>query len=284
MRYSLCLISLLVALIMMVVIAVVGIVQGSNKNVSPNIAQISGLPALFGISIYSFMCHHSLPGMVTPMTTKRHLYKMLFCDYILILLVYLLLAYTAVFRFSSVDLDDIYTLNFFSPMVAPIYLGYYLLLFPVFTLSTNFPIISITLRETVKALFHYFNKGRKFHFIIERIVFPLAVVVPPFAIAFATQNEELLIAITGSIPGVGVQYVIPVFLAYFGRRIVVREIGTYANKHRSLFNNIVFLVFIMVWSLVCIVLVIVYQVLSRIHTGHTNNTPVSNCTNFTSYY
>lgn len=247
----------------MIILAVVQIAIGRNKGVSPSLANAQGLPALFGISVYSFMCHHSLPGMVTPMTTKRHLYKLLMVDFIVILVLYLLLTYTAVFRFAV--LQDLYTLNFFPPnSVTPAVISYFIVLFPVFTLTTNFPIIAVTLRETIKELFHTFRKGKKYHFLIEYLVFPLIAIVPPFAIAFGTQDEELLVAITGSLPGVGVQYIIPVFLAFVARRMAKKELGSYNNKHRSILNNNVFVVLILIWSAICMVLVLAYQILKAV--------------------
>jgi hypothetical protein len=255
-----------VAFVMMVVLAVIGIVRGDHRDETrPVPADISGIPALFGISIYSFMCHHSLPGMITPMSTKRHLFKLLMTDYLGVLLIYLVLAYTAVFWLPTTGIyaiQDLYTINFFGrDSFIPVVISYYLILFPVFTLSTNFPIISVTLRETIKALFHSLRRGKKYHFLIEYIVFPLVAIVPPFALAFATQDEELMVAITGSIPGVGVQYVIPVFLAVMARRTVKKELGAYHNKHKSIFNNIVCVIGVLVWSFVCVVLVVIYQIL-----------------------
>ena len=88
--------------------------------------------------------------------------------------------------------------------------------------------------------------------------------MPPFAIAFGTQNEELLVAITGSLPGVGVQYVIPVFLAFVARRMATKELGSYNNKHRSVVNNIVFSVLILIWAAISVVLVLVYQILKAL--------------------
>ena len=248
----------------MIILVIVQIALGRSRAGSLSLANPQGLPALFGISIYSFMCHHSLPGMVTPMSTKRHLYKLLMADFIVILVLYLLISYTAVFRFGSL-LQDLYTLNFFPPgSYTPAVISYFIVLFPVFTLTTNFPIISVTLRETIKELFRTFRKGKKYHFLIERIVFPLLAIVPPFAIAFGTQNEELLVAITGSLPGVGVQYVIPVFLAFVARRMATKELGSYNNKHRSVVNNIGFSLLILIWAAISVVLVLVYQILKAL--------------------
>ena len=91
---------------------------------------------------------------VTPINRKRHLSKLLLSDYVLILSFYLLLAFTGIFAFE--EINDLYTLNFQPKPGEPWYLAtihYFLSLFPVFTLSTNFPIIAITLRNNLRTLF-----------------------------------------------------------------------------------------------------------------------------------
>ena len=91
---------------------------------------------------------------VTPINRKRHISKLLLSDYFLILMFYLLLAFTGIFAFE--EINDLYTLNFQPKPGEPWYLAiihYFLSLFPVFTLSTNFPIIAITLRNNLKTLF-----------------------------------------------------------------------------------------------------------------------------------
>lgn len=49
----------------------------------PPTFKISGLPNLFGVCVYSFMCHHSLPGLVTPINKKKKLYSLILGDYAL---------------------------------------------------------------------------------------------------------------------------------------------------------------------------------------------------------
>ena len=56
------------------------------------------------------MCHHSLPGLVTPISNKKRLYSLILGDYALILSFYFLLAFTGIFAFR--DINDLYTLNF----------------------------------------------------------------------------------------------------------------------------------------------------------------------------
>ena len=96
----------------MILLAIIHIANGKGKKGNPPIAEISGVPNLFGVSVYSFMCQHSLPSLVTPIKNKRSLAKLLAADYFLILLFYMLLGMTAIYCFPGNDLKDIYTLNF----------------------------------------------------------------------------------------------------------------------------------------------------------------------------
>ncbi len=258
------------AFAMMVGIAVSNLALGPPT--TPSSASLSGFPLLFGVSIYSFMCQHSLPGMVTPMRRKNGIFWKIGVDFALILSFYLLLAFTGAFWLPENKLNDIYTLNFFrrvmpddnSAELLLSVLGYYLALFPVFTLSTNFPIISITLRENLKALFrvllHRWIGDNPYPWPVEHILFPILALFIPIGIAFGTQNVELLVSVTGSFPGVGVQYVIPVTLAFCGKYIITsskRYNMKYENKYKSPFSYIFFLVFVLLWTTVSMVLLIV---------------------------
>lgn len=250
------------AFALMVILAIVDLAQG--KHAHPHAANVKAFPVLFGVTIYAFMCQHSLPGMITPMRTKKGVFPLTAVDFGLILLFYLLISYTGAFRFEQ--LDDLYTLTFFRELrhreIVLRIVGYYLALFPVFTLSTNFPIISITLRENLKDLARVMLKREKpFPFLVDRIVFPLIAITPPIVIAFATENVEVLVSITGSFPGVGVQYIIPATLAFAGRYIIKKRFKEYNNKYRSPFGHYVFFAFVLVWTVISIILIIVEDAL-----------------------
>jgi hypothetical protein len=91
---------------------------------------------------------------VTPISRKKHVNSLLGLNYGIILAFYCLLAFTGIFAFA--EINDLYTLNFQPQPGEPWYMSiihYFLSLFPVFTLSTNFPIIAITLRNNLKTLF-----------------------------------------------------------------------------------------------------------------------------------
>ena len=91
---------------MMIVIAVIEIAQGNKTQ--PKSFDFKQLPDLFGVCIYSFMCQHSLPGMITPMKSKKYVFPMLAADYGLIFIFYSVMCYTAVYQFGG-ELQDIYT-------------------------------------------------------------------------------------------------------------------------------------------------------------------------------
>lgn len=81
-----------------------------QANGQPKAFNLLNLPKLFGICVYSFMCHHSVPSILTPIRNKKKLLMAVSIDYILVLAFYIIIAFTAVFAFD--DINQVYTLNF----------------------------------------------------------------------------------------------------------------------------------------------------------------------------
>ena len=243
--------------------------MGKRADPPPPPARLSGFPVIFGVSVYAFMTQHCLPGMITPMRTKRGITWMVLGNFSFILVFYLLLTYTAVFLFSYDELFGIYSINFFKlfEFSDPVgdrvlsVLGYYIVLYPIFTLTTNFPISSITLRENLKALARIIVRrwlgDKPFPFLVDVLLFPTVAILPPLAIAFATTSIEVLVSITGGFPGIWLQYLIPASMAFAGRYIITRKLKIeYKNKHKSPFGHIFFLIFVAIWTIASMVLVI----------------------------
>lgn len=243
-----------ISFIMMITIASMRLYKGTHA--SPPMGDIDGVPNLFGVCIYSFMCHHSLPSLVAPIKNKGKLNVLLASDYILILGFYALLSFTGSFAFK--ELADLYTLNF-SPnnplsVEAPIWIKYFLALFPVFTISANFPIIAITLRNNLKTLFH--REGVPYSWMVEHVGFPLLTLIPPILGVFFTDDVEFLVGITGSYAGAGIQYVIPAFLVFQARKDLHLALGTLVkNKYKSPFGQKFWVWLVIGWCVTCLIFV-----------------------------
>lgn len=234
---------MLTAFSVMISLAVNQLIEKGPKG-QPDVANIMGLPALLGASVYSFMCHHSLPGLIAPISGNSHIKRYawayfgmicwmyftdlsvvfhLFCisiglesrltylipqgmlslygnekllnilfnilhfrflavDYVLIASFYLLLALTGVFAFPH--LDELYTLVFnprcsassIEDSLLMRIIGYFLALFPVFTLSTSFPIIAITLRNNLQNAIFGSNLA-SYPWAVQHLLFPTLSVV-----------------------------------------------------------------------------------------------------------
>uniref|UniRef100_A0A224YHF5 Amino acid transporter n=1 Tax=Rhipicephalus zambeziensis TaxID=60191 RepID=A0A224YHF5_9ACAR len=281
-----------IAFISMIVLCALALGQGKGQG-HPAMAVPTGLPNLFGVCVYSFMCHHSLPSLVTPWREKRHLFPLLAADYTLILGFYTLLSFTGIFTFP--ELHDMYTLDFqpngdtgnsIIPRI-PV-LQYFLSLFPVFTLSTNFPIIAITLRNNLRSLFlreESSQQGSRSRsstssgsssqsttpppqscnqVLVERFFFPLLALLPPIAVALATESVEFLVGFTGSYAGAFIQYIIPVALVHRARKQVLEALGLgVRNQHASPFRHGAWLIFVLVWAVACVTLVTVNHIIIR---------------------
>lgn len=207
------------------------------------------------------MCHHSLPALVAPITNKTNINRSLSFDYTLIALFYLLLALTGTFAFQH--LDDLYTLDF-SPRgngfcsqtdnTLLLISEYYLAVFPVFTLSTSFPVIAITLKNNLQSLF--LGNDNSYSYFIRKIFLPILAIFPPYAIAMITKNLNILVGLTGSYAGVGIQYLLPTFLVFYARKKTNSVIGLgVKNKFMSPFAGQHWLTFVVIWACVCMILV-----------------------------
>lgn len=239
------------AIVTMIVLSIVWIATHGVHWGDVRWFSVTGAPKMFGVAIYSFMCHHSAPSLVTPIARKDRLKPMLLVDYMAILCVYASMAILAELAYAgarSTSCDDsypcaiqpIYTQNFLDvdsyyglawKSLRPISL--FLNLFPVLTLSTNFPLISVTLRNNLLNILYIFRLGglrerlERYRWWpwVRQPTFSLLAIVPPFLIAYGTRNVSLLVSLTGSYAGLMIMYVIPALLLVFSRRTLRASLG-----------------------------------------------------------
>ncbi|GJP34688.1 hypothetical protein CLOM_g19099 [Closterium sp. NIES-68] len=133
---------------MIIIAAWVAYNEGPRTTGVPNF-RIGALPNLFGGAVYAFMCHHSLPGIITPMREKAFIPRVLLSAFLGVFLLYLLLFLSCGIAFG-VGAEDPITFNF-SPAKFG-WIGDLLFLFPVVTLSSNYPMLTITLRNNLDTL------------------------------------------------------------------------------------------------------------------------------------
>eukprot|EP01102_Stenamoeba_stenopodia_P012111 TRINITY_DN3782_c0_g1_i1.p1 TRINITY_DN3782_c0_g1~~TRINITY_DN3782_c0_g1_i1.p1 ORF type:complete len:322 (+),score=56.68 TRINITY_DN3782_c0_g1_i1:123-1088(+) len=238
------------ALLCMIILSIVRMSQNDEEPGNPIKEEIvmfsyQQLPFLFGTSIYAFMCHHSLPSIVTPIDNKRHIFKMFFADFTLIFIVYVVLCITADYAFgcelTSKQTKGVLTYQFIQliPTAKKALRGlyYFLGLYPVFTLSTNYPLIAITLRNNLMFLIPWGADGDAKRQRLRQIVFSACAAIPPIGIAFATNNVGYLVSYTGSYAGLGIMLVVPAILVWFARRKLAQVMPNTKNPYQSVFGH-----------------------------------------------
>uniref|UniRef100_A0A1I8B2P7 Aa_trans domain-containing protein n=1 Tax=Meloidogyne hapla TaxID=6305 RepID=A0A1I8B2P7_MELHA len=277
--------------------------------------------SLFGVAVYAFMCHHSIPGLISPIRgIKNNFNKKLFLIYSLIYLFYCALSLTGSFAFEHTQ--DIYTINFLHEQTEHFniwdsLIDYFLALFPVFVLTSSYIIVAITLCNNMRVLFKLINErfGRIFNnlnntenigennniednepllgneynnnilpeeeqqpinfhssnilnssqiinspikLFLSKYGITLIILLIPSLISMNTDNVLLLASITGSFPGVGVQYILPALLILSARRALFTKIGSNTiplNLLSSPFKHWLWPIGILCWAIFAILIV-----------------------------
>ncbi|XP_014262458.2 transmembrane protein 104 homolog [Cimex lectularius] len=246
--------SRLLAFVLMIGLCIKRLANPNVEHGQPPQYNFEGFPALLGSCVYSFMCHHSLPGLIVPIMNKSKLKRWIALDYIAILILYLTLALVAVFAFNKIE--DLFTLNFppdtLKPNLTKDLISYFLMLFPVFTFSTTFPIVSVTLRSNLQAMFIFWQ-----YKYIHTLIIPVITVVPPVLLAMTTDKIENHVGITGSFAGIVVQYIIPAGLVILARQQIPPLLKNVSNPHSSPFKTIFWPILVLTWAVICIAFAII---------------------------
>ncbi|VDK52028.1 unnamed protein product [Anisakis simplex] len=273
------------AFIVMIVLACLQLAKEGSPRI-PQTYNIHGFGSLFGTTVYAFMCHHSLPSIVTPMKSKSHIFIYLGLVYALVLAFYLALAVSGTFAFEHIF--DVYSLNFLHSKTDQFYeviINYFLALFPVFTLTSNYPIVACTLINNLTVLSDLIlelstqecnhsnddkakqNGENKSKLADDTIsvqtaahsrhhIIAFAVITLSTLVALFSDDILILTSITGSYPGVGVQYIIPSLIAIYARRYCSRHMNDEVPRAvRSPFYSPVWPKLMLLWSAFTMVMV-----------------------------
>ncbi|KAN0011632.1 hypothetical protein ACTFIU_011210 [Dictyostelium citrinum] len=257
-----------VAFLLMIILSIIFIAQGNGASVKQvPMFNISELASIFGVSIYSFMTHHSIPGFLTPISKKDRLFTLMGLDFILVFIAYGTLCVVSLFAFGAVtnptcatastsihtfipcQIQSLYIYNFTSYNNK--FISDFLSLFPVFTLSTNYILISITLRNNLLQLITW--KQDKISSRLRNVVFSLTSSLIPVGVAFCTRNVSLLVNITGSYAGLGIMFVMPALISFYSNKMLIEQYHI-SNPKKSPFSNKFFYLLILLISVICLIL------------------------------
>ena len=74
----------------------------------------------------------------------------------------------------------------------------------------------------------------------------------------------MLVSLTGSYAGAGVQYIIPTMLMFYGRQKALEVFDSYHNEYRSFFKHRAWIWLILSWTVFSVGVVTAYNIKKRI--------------------
>ncbi|XP_068692775.1 transmembrane protein 104 homolog [Montipora foliosa] len=216
------------AMVLMIVLTVLDIANGQSVPIDQLILwDAEKAKELIGMTVFTFMCHHSIPSVIIPLADKRKTLKVVLVDYIIVLLYCGTMVFTAVINKPVSQISQLYSLNFGDSSVG--ILANFLILYPVFTLSSNFPLICITLRNNLMELFPL-SKG----LIFSQQIFTVVALMPPVVIAVFIHDVGQLVSLTGSFAGLAIMFVTPALLVLYSREKLDKTVPHWRQMHHHM--------------------------------------------------
>lgn len=171
-----------------------------------------GLPCLFGNAVLSFMVHHSIPGLISPLEHQADAPQVVWKAYSISYVLYLILGYTALRAFGDV-IETLYSMNFISvPIVGPLLCAYPLLMFAIY------PIVAITLRNNMINALGLSPPDPERLCAPSTVFFTTIVVVLPCVVAALTNNVQAVVSISAGYFGISLMLFFMPLLMLYSRR------------------------------------------------------------------
>jgi len=215
---------------------------------------ISNITVMIGNSLFVFMSHHSIPGMVENFTPQRRLVKLLIVGYIFSLIFIVLYSYVGLFAFSDptfscdknapfpIAIQSTFSSNFLGLSVVGYIINYY----PVLNVITS-GMQLITLRNNIleaiagcdPALASSLNFAEKkgCSALLKNFLFNTVVALPPIAIGLMLQNIQSLMKYFSSILGFLLMLIVPVLVVNGYRSIFYKRKYKFSKLNRSFFKG-----------------------------------------------
>ena len=234
---------------------------------------ISNITVMIGNSLFVFMSHHSIPGMVENFTPQRRLVKLLIVGYIFSLLFIVLYSYVGLFAFSNptfscdknapfpIAIQSTFSSNFLGLSVVGYIINYY----PVLNVITS-GMQLITLRNNIleaiagcdPAFANSLNFAEKkgCSALLKNFLFNTVVALPPIAIGLMLQNIQSLMKYFSSILGFLLMLIVPVLVVNGYRSIFYKRKYKFSKLNRSFFKTKYGNIFIICMSFIIFGLII----------------------------
>lgn len=187
-----------------------------------------GIPSLFGNAAFTFMVHHSIPGLVFPLKDHREAKKAIAGAYFVSFVIYFILCLLALWAFGHeqfkkcgntpghpCDIQALFNLNFAS--VDESWAAKFVVCYPVLVVSV-FPLVAITLRNNLKGLCGAAQQPPESGFDWKNFGFTLLTVGPPFIVAVFTRDVQAVMTYIGGYFGFSLMYLVPLMLVVYARK------------------------------------------------------------------
>ena len=248
---------------------------------------ISNITVMIGNSLFVFMSHHSIPGMVENFSPQKRLIKLLIIGYFFSLLFIVLYSYVGLFAFGIPDLScdknhefpiaiqSTFSSNFLKLSVVGYIINYY----PILNAITS-GMQLITLRNNIldaidgcspnlaKSLNFAEQKGVVAT--LKNFLFNTIVAIPPITIGLLLQNIQSLMKYFSSILGFLLMLIVPILVVSQYRQIFYQRKYRFSNLNRSFLKSKYGNIFIICMSFIIFILIIY---------GFIKNTNNKNCIN-----
>jgi len=234
---------------------------------------ISNITVMIGNSLFVFMSHHSIPGMVENFTPQKRLIKLLIVGYIFSLLFIVLYSYVGLLAFSDptfscdknapfpIAIQSTFSSNFLGLSVVGYIINYY----PILNVITS-GMQLITLRNNIleaiagcdPALARSLNFAEKkgCSALLKNFLFNTIVALPPIAIGLTLQNIQSLMKYFSSILGFLLMLIVPVLVVNGYRNIFYKRKYRFSKLNRSFFKTKYGNIFIICMSFIIFGLII----------------------------
>ena len=233
---------------------------------------ISNITVMIGNSLFVFMSHHSIPGMVENFSPQKHLMKLLIIGYFCCFLFMVGYGYLALFAFGSPSLpcdkstfpSAIYA-TFSSNFLGIKVIGHIINYYPILNVITS-GMQLITLRNnileaiggcsisTMKKLNFAEQKGC--NAIIKSFFFNLLVAIPPITVGVFIKNIQTLMKYFSSVLGFLLMLIVPVIVVNGFRKHFAKRKFKKGKLNQSFMQGIGGNIFIGIMSVVIFSLVI----------------------------